>query len=257
MTSPVFNATGAVLNAGGIVLGGIIGFARAGRPLSPQTQAFFKVALGVFAVFFGLRLVWLNVNGRFLQVLGQIGIALLALVLGRLLGRLLRLQRASNRLGQHARQLIEKAKPTDPQRFSNGLNVCAILFCAAPLGIVGAVVDGLAVTPDGAGYFYPLAVKALMDGLAMLGFVVMFGPGAMAAALPVLVFQATITLGCRFYLEPFLRAHDLLDSVNAAGGFMICAIAPVIFGIRRVELADYLPCLVVAPVLTWVFRAVT
>jgi hypothetical protein len=245
--------TGAVLNAVGIVVGGILGMART-TPLTAQTQAFFKNALGVFAIFYGLRLSWLSVGGDFQHVLKQIAIALLAVMLGKLAGQLLHFQKASNRLGQYARELIERTRPDDPQRFANGLNACAILFCASPLGILGAVQDGLPGQPDGIGYFYPLAVKGVMDGLAMMSFVTLFGWGAMLAALPVFVLQASVTLACGLYLEPFLRTHGLLDSVNAVGGLIVCTVGLVIFEIRKVELADFLPSLAVAPLLTWLWR---
>jgi len=241
---------GAILNATGIIVGGVVGLTRT-TPLSPQSQTFFKTALGVFTVFYGLRLTWLSVNGPFQTVVKQIAIALIAIMVGRLLGKLLRFQKASNQLGQYARQLIETTKPSDPNRFGNGMNACAILFCASPLGILGAVHDGLPVEPGGLGYFYPLAVKAVMDGLAMLGFVSLFGAGGILAALPVFVFQGTITLACGFYLEPFLRAQGLLDSVNATGGLVICTVGLIIFEIKKVELADYLPSLTIAPLITW------
>src|SRR5262245_35680122 len=97
--------------------------------------------LGVGTMFFGLRLTWLNVNGTYATVSKQLIIAFLALLLGNVLGKLLRLQKLSNQLGQHARKLIENNRPNSPHRFSNGMNACAILFCAAPLGILGAVHD--------------------------------------------------------------------------------------------------------------------
>jgi uncharacterized membrane protein YqgA involved in biofilm formation len=56
------------------------------------------------------------------------------------------------------------------------------------------------------------------------------------------------------YLEPFLRGHALLDSVNAVGGLVVCTVGVVIFEIRRVQLADYLPALAVAPLLTWLWK---
>ena len=239
--------TGAILNAAGIVVGGIVGLTRAAS-LKPATQAFFKVGLGVFTVYFGLRLTWLSVNGPFLQILKQLAIALLAVMLGKLAGRLLHLQKASNRLGQFARNAMERAEPGAPNRFSDGFNACAALFCAAPLGILGAVQDGLAI------YFYPLAVKAVMDGLAMLGFVRMFGWGAMLSAVPVLVFLGTVTMACNQYLEPFLRLHGLLDSVNTVGGLVVCTVGLVIFEFKKVELADYLPSLALAPLLTWLWK---
>ena len=245
--------TGAILNAAAIIIGGIIGLVRP-TPLSAQTQGFFKVMLGVATMYFGLRLTFLSVGGSFLVVLKQMVTAFMAVMLGNLLGKLLRLQKFSNRLGQHARKLIEGNRPSDPHRFSNGMNACAILFCAAPLGLLGAVQDALPLTAGDTGYFYPLAVKALMDGLAMMGFVMMFGGGAILSALPVFVFFGTITMMCHIYVEPFLRSHLLLDSVNAAGGLVVCTVGVVIFEIRRVQLADYLPALVVAPLLTWLWK---
>jgi hypothetical protein len=245
--------TGAILNAIGIIMGGNFGLLRV-TPLSAKTQAFFKMTLGVLTMFFGLRLTWLSINGTFGLVIKQLVIAFGAIILGNLLGKLLRFQKISNRLGQYARRLIEASRPNDPHRFSNGMNACAILFCAAPLGILGAVQDALPPEAGGVGYFYPLAVKAMMDGLAMAGFVTLFGGGAIVAALPVFVFQGTITMACHIYLEPFLRAHGLLDSVNAVGGLVVCTVGVVIFEIRRVELADYLPSLAVAPLITWLWR---
>ena len=239
--------TGAILNAAGILIGGGVGLMRT-TPLSAPSQAFFKLALGVFTVFYGLRLTWLSVNGPLPLIFKQLAIAALAVTAGKLLGRLLRFQKASNALGQYARRLIEHTKPDDPHRYGNGLNACAVLFCAAPLGILGAVQDGLSA------YYYPLAVKGLMDGLAMTGFVVLFGGGAMLAALPVFVFQAALTLACNLYAEPFLRLHGLLDSVNAVGGLIVCTVGLVIFEFKKVELADFLPSLVVAPLITWLWK---
>ena len=56
--------TGAFLNALGILLGALFGLAQR-APLSLRTQDYFRRALGAFTVFFGLRLVWLGVNGTF------------------------------------------------------------------------------------------------------------------------------------------------------------------------------------------------
>jgi uncharacterized membrane protein YqgA involved in biofilm formation len=123
------------------------------------------------------------------------------------------------------------------------------LFCAAPLGILGAVHNGL--LPD---YFYPLAIKAVMDGLATMSFAAIFGSGVILSAVPVLVFQGTITLLCSHSLASFLQAHGLANSVNATGGLLIFCVAMLIFEIRKVPVTDYLPSLVFAPLLTWLFR---
>lgn len=238
---------GTVLNVAGIVVGGMVGLTRR-EPLAVTTDSFFKVMLGVFTVFYGLRLVWVSVSGTVFQVLGQLGVMLLALMLGRLMGRLLRLQELSNRLGRSARVRIEQASPENPDRLSEGFKTCTALFCAAPLGILGAVQDGLS------DYFFPLAVKGVMEGLAVFGFVGLFGWGVMLSALPLLALQGTVTLVCAHALKPYLTAQELIDPVNAVGGMLVFSVALVILGLKKISLADYLPSLVAAPLLTALLR---
>jgi len=235
---------GTALNVAGILVGGLVGLARR-QPLSPAQESFVKVALGAYTVFYGLQLTWISLNGSFPQILKQLLIAVLALMLGKMTGRLLRLQKMSNRLGRDARERIAAAKPAGPRQLSEGFKTCAALFCAAPLAILGSVQDGLS------GYYYPLAVKAVIDGLATMGFVSLFGWGVMLAALPVLTFQGTITLVCAQFLKPALETRGLVDSVNATGGLLVFCVALVILELKRIELADYLPSIILAPLLTW------
>lgn len=240
---------GTWLNVAGIVAGGVFGLIRK-KPLSLPNQFFFKAALGALTVLVGLNLTRVSLHGPLLHFLQQLMIVVVALALGRLLGRLLRLQKMSNRLGQFARERMTSAKPDDPHRFSDGFNVCAALFCAAPLGILGAASEGL-TGGTGPGYFYPLIVKAVMDGLAAMSFVGMFGVGVVLSAVPVLVVQGSITLLCARVALPWLQAHGLVDSVNATAGMLIFCVSLVIFEIRRIELTDYLPSLAIAPLLTY------
>src|SRR2546428_4895161 len=140
---------GTILNATGILIGGIVGLMIARQP-SPAAQLALKGVMGVFTVFVGLRLTWLSVNGSFLQILKQLTVVLLALIVGKMAGRLLRLQKTSNRFGQYARERLAKTRPDDPHRFSDGFNTCALLFCAGPLAIIGTIPDGLS------GHWQPL-----------------------------------------------------------------------------------------------------
>jgi uncharacterized membrane protein YqgA involved in biofilm formation len=239
--------TGAFFNALGILLGALFGLAQR-APLSLRTQDYFRRALGAFTVFFGLRLVWLGVNGTFGSCAKQLFLALLAVTLGNWLGRLLRLQKISNRLGRFAGNLIASTHSKVPPRAGDGFLACTVLFCAAPLGLLGVVTDGLT------GDFYLLAVKAVMDGLAMTGFIKIFGWPAALSAFPVYAVLGGLTLACQIGARPFLDAHGLLDSVNVAAGLVACAVALVILEVRKVELANFLPAVVVAPGLAWLFR---
>lgn len=239
---------GTILNVAAIVIGGLAGLLIKRQPAA-ATQSFIKVVLGALTVYFGLRLTWLSFNGSAGQVLKEIVIILVSLSLGNLSGKLLHLQKTSNRIGELTRKRMAAAGPQNPHRFSDGFVVCSLLYCAAPLGILGAIHNGL--LPD---YFYPLAIKAVMDGLATMSFAAIFGWGVVLSAVPVLVFQGTIALFCAHSLAPFLQAHGLADSVNAAGGLLIFCVALLIFEIRKVPVTDYLPSLVFAPLLTWLLK---
>jgi hypothetical protein len=234
---------GAFLNALGILLGALFGLIRR-EPLTARTQTYFKSLLGAFTAFCGLQLVWLNVSGTFGSVLKQLFLAFLAVVLGSLLGKALALQKMSNYLGRHAAGLLAGVQTGLPAKPLDGFKAASILFCAAPLGLVGAVTDGLD------NYFYPLVLKAVMDGLAMTSFVKMFRWPAALAAVPVFLFLNGLALAAHSFVLPLLDTPALLHSVNAAAGLVICAMTLVILEARRVELANYLPALALAPILT-------
>jgi uncharacterized membrane protein YqgA involved in biofilm formation len=237
---------GTVLNAVGIVIGGMLGLMLT-RQFSPSMQAAARGLIGIVTVMVGLSITWTRINGTPLPALKQVAIMILAMITGRLMGKLLRIQSSLNKLGQYANNRFKSAKPEDPNRTSDGFIICALLFCAGPLGPIGAVQEGLL------GYWHPLAIKAVMDGLAAMGFVGVFGWGVVLSAIPVLAYQGTITLLVH-RLEPFLNEHHLLDSVGAVGGLLVFCVALIVMELKKLELADYLPSLAMAPLITWLWR---
>ena len=238
--------TGTILNGAAILIGGVVGLT-VSKQLSITHQKALKVFLGAFTVWVGLSTTWSALNGSFFQISKQFTIVVLALMLGKLAGRFLRLQQSLNHLGQYAKQRFARATPNSSHRVSEGFITCTLLFCVGPMAILGSVQDGLT------GNFKTLAIKSMMDGLATMAFVTTFGWGVILSVVPVVAYQGTITLAAQS-LSPVLQNQALLDSVNATGGMLVFCIALIILELKRIELADYLPSLVVAPVLTWVWR---
>ncbi len=232
---------GPFLNAIGILIGALIGLSQL-KPFSLRTQLLCRNAIGALMIVFGIRLFYLSLDGNSLSCFKQALIAFLAIILGSWIGKLFRLQKFSNYLGRLATSAITAANRNPSHPSSDGLNACAILFCAAPLGIIGAAADGLS------GYWYLLAVKAAMDALAMSGFVRIFRWPAALSALPVFVFLGALSLSAQ--LARTVMDTPQINAVNAATGLISCIITIVVFEVRRVELANYLPALVVAPLLT-------
>jgi Uncharacterized membrane protein, possible Na+ channel or pump len=240
---------GTLLNVAGILIGGTVGIFRR-SPLPLINESFLKVALGAFTVYYGLRLSWLSLNGSFPHILKQILIAILALMLGKLSGRLFGLQKFSNSLGRAARERIASITSQSRRDPGVGFKTCAVLFCATPLAILGSMQDGLS------GYYYPLAVKGVIEGFGALGFASIMGWGTLLAALPVLVFQGSITLICERWLAPFISSRHLqylLDETNVVGGLLVFCVGLIIFELKKLEVADYLPSLIYAPLLAWIW----
>lgn len=241
--------TGTLLNVIGILAGGAVGLSSQAR-LAANQESFVRISLAVFAVYYGLRMSCVSLAGSAGHVLKSLLITVLALMIGKILGRVLRLQTFSNYLGKRAcDQLPTKAGgPLPPP--GDAFKATTILFCAAPLGILGAMQD--AITPGG--YPFPLAVKALMDGLATMAFIRTLGPGVLLSGISVLAWQGTIFVACSQFLAPFLTAHQLVDSVNAVAGLLVFCVALVILELKKIPLAEYLPSLAVAPVAAWLAR---
>jgi uncharacterized membrane protein YqgA involved in biofilm formation len=235
--------SGALINSAGIVLGGVLALVLK-KPVSDAAQNRLKILLGAATVYLGLRLTLLSLNGSVRQVFKQLGLMLLAMTLGKLAGKLLRLQALSNRVGQFATRKMAAAGSA-PQ-FNEGFQVATMLFCAAPLSILASVHEGLS------GFSAVFLVKAVMDGMGALAFATTFGWGVILSAISVLAWQGTI-IRCVALLEPALRHHPqpLVDSINATGGLLVFCVALIILQLKRVSVAEYLPSLALAPLLTW------
>jgi len=210
-----------------------------------QRQQFIKVLLGVATVWFGLRLVWIGLwlpSRTAKSFFYQLVIVLVAMVVGHLIGKWCRIQALMNRIGQSAKIKLERAAKEGKKAANDGFMAATMLFCAAPLGIVGALEDGVSH------YWAPLAIKAVMDCLAALSFARMFGWMAILSAVPVAAFLYALSL-LGAALEPLLAAHQLAGVFHASAGLIMTYVALVIFEVKKVEIGNYLPAFVVAPVL--------
>lgn len=236
---------GTALNTLAILLGGTAGLL-AKSDLATRRQLALRKLLGLLVVFAGFQMIWtgLAMGGLGRGVL-QIVIALVATSLGRLIGSALGIQDALNRLGSYANKQFSGAT-TAPERDdvdgASGFVTATILFCVGPMAILGSIQEGLG------GPFTTLAVKSLMDGLAAFAFARIFGASVLFAALPVLVYQGTLTLFAGL-LKPHLEQEAVLASIHVTGGLLVLCTVLIVFNIKKVKLADYLPALVVAPLL--------
>lgn len=242
ISNPNLRITGAIINAAGILLGTLSAVAIRKRiPL--RYELALKMALGVYTCWLGLSLTWASLNGSWRQIAREIAILLVAMALGKTAGKLLGLQKRSNAVGQYATKVL--AAPAATRQSQDGFLLATALFCAGPLAMLASVQEGLT------GFSPVFLVKAGTDGLAAYSFCATFGWSVTASALPVLALEGALIRLVRS-LEPHLASQPwpLVDSINAVDGLLIFCVAMLILGVKKISVADYLPSLVLAPLLT-------
>jgi uncharacterized membrane protein YqgA involved in biofilm formation len=234
-----------LINAGAVLLGGSVGLL-SGKDPSTRLQVTIKRVLGALVIWAGFSTTYKAMGKTGISnIPKEIVIVVVSLILGNVLGRILRLQDRMNAVGGFAKRAMARGEAGEGDRWSDGFVTCSLLFCVGPMAILGSLDDGLR------GDFRVLGLKSVMDGLAAMAFARTFGWGVLVSALPVLAYQGTITLAAQS-VKPFLDAHpDMLNALSAAGGLIIVCISVVILEIQKVPLANYLPTLVVAPLLAW------
>ena len=166
-----------------------------------------------------------------------LGFTVTFLVLGTLAGEALRIDDRLNGLSG----LVERRLHLSgfAQSFVNG----ALIYCVGAMAIIGALNDGLR------GDASVLYIKSLLDGISSVVLGATLGPGVIFAALPVLVYQGSISL-LAGALEPFL-AGELLGQICGVGYCLVLCIGINFLGMTKIKTANMLPALLV-PVL-WSF----
>ena len=127
-------------------------------------------------------------------------------------------------------------------RFVQGFVVSSLVFCVGPLTILGSINEGLGNGSD------QLLLKSALDGFASIAFAASFGWGVGASVLSLAVIQGGLTaLGAG--LGSFVPdAH--LSALTATGGLLLFGVALRLLDLKQVKVADLLPALLVAPLLT-------
>lgn len=232
--------TGTLANVSLILFGGLFFFFRR-KELSAENQQLTRVLIAMMVLYSGIHLLWTHLSGSFLHVLGQLGILFVSLNLGRLLGSVLRLQQGFNRIARFAKNRLTEPDKR-PAHEKTGFLLASGLFCVTPLAFIGALVEGSSADP------FPLIIKGMMDAIATISFVRLFGFSVILAVVPVLAMQGTLSLVTHQVL--LHAAHpELGAALGSCAGCLVFAVVSLVFGVQQIRLGDYLPSLIVAPLL--------
>ncbi len=235
---------GTLINVLAIVIGSAIGVLLGNR-LPEKMSRTLTDAMGLIVLVIGaLNLADLG-DEAFAKATGvfpTILVVLAALLLGGVTGSLLKIE---ERLEQFGVWLQAKTKGKgDKDLFIQGFVNAALLFTIGPMAILGALQDGL-----GQG-FDILALKSTLDGFTSVAFSATMGWGVAFSAIPVGLWQGLLTILSASVGEVLSQAA--VASITATGGILLLGTGLRVLQIRMVSVADLLPALVFAPVITLV-----
>ncbi len=243
--------TGTLVNVAAIVVGAGIGVALGDR-LPRRTREVVTDGLGLVVLLVAALSAAAVLDPAFHDAVGTGGPVLVVLgsvLLGGVTGSLLRLESRMESLGGWLRRRLVRGPDAEHgHRFVEGFVTASLVFCVGPLAILGSLSDGL-----GAG-IEQLVLKATLDGFASIAFAAALGWGVAASALAVLVYQGVWTLLGVVLGDVLPQAG--VAAITATGGLLLVGVALRLLRVRDVPVADLLPALVVAPLLTALVAAV-
>ncbi len=127
------------------------------------------------------------------------------------------------------------------KNFALGFLNASLLFCSGAMTVVGSIQAGTT------GDYQLLLVKSVMDGCMAIIFSAIYGPGVMASALVILVYQGFFTLAGGF-ISPILGESGI-NELSAVGGVLLMMIGLGLLDIRKSKTGNFLPAMLIAPAL--------
>jgi uncharacterized membrane protein YqgA involved in biofilm formation len=239
---------GTLINVLAILVGAAAGVF-IGHRLPERTRITVTDGLGLITLIIGALNVVAITDVAFTDVVGSswtLLVVLGAVVIGGVIGSLLRIEgRLESFAAWLQSRLSRDSSSQARERFIEGFVTSSLLFCIGPLAILGSLSDGLG---DG---IEQLSLKSSLDFFAALAFAATLGWGVAMSAIPVGIWQGFLTV-MGVAAGAFLP-DALIASITATGGVLLLGIGLRLLQIRQVAVGDFLPALVVAPLLTSLF----
>ena len=241
----MFIGFGTLVNVVTVLVGSTIGVL-VGHRLPERTRTVVTDGLGLVTLLIAATSAAAIRNDAWAEAVGDSApllIVLAALLVGGIVGSLLRLEDRLEGLGGWLqRRLTPQDGSGGRARFIEGFVTASIIFCTGPLTILGSITEGVGQGAD------QLLLKSALDGFAAIAFAASFGWGVAATALTVLTVQGSLT-ALAALLGDFLSDAELA-ALTTTGGLLLVGVALRLLALKQVKVADLLPALVIAPVLT-------
>lgn len=221
-----------------ILIGAFIGRFLHNIPEKMKETVMYGIGLAVVAI--GLQMTFEST---------QILIVIVSIVIGAVLGEWIDLDAKVNKLGLW----IESKMPVKQKGpgLAQGFVTATLIFVVGSMAIIGSIDSGLRNDHD------VLIMKGIIDGFTSIILSSTLGIGVALAAVPVFLYQGTITLFST-QISKFIP-NEFMDffiiEMTATGGLMIMAIGLNLIGITKIRVANLIPGILVVGVVAAIVYA--
>ena len=224
--------TGTLLNAATVLIGGVVGTV-VGDRLPERLRENVVRGVGLFVTAMGVKFAIDTSNLLFM--LG-------AILLGGIVGSLVGVDARLNQLGDALQRRFARGGTST---VAEAFVTASIVFCVGPLTFLGSIQNGLA------GDATLLSVKSVLDGFTAIALAATLGWGVLLTVPLILVYQGGLAVGASLFAGVL---SDLqLREMSAVGGLLLIGVGLRLLAIRDVKVADFLPAIIVSPLVVAAF----
>lgn len=224
---------GTIVNAAAIIAGGTAG-ALLKNGLPERYRETVMQAIGLSVLMIGISG---TLQGMY-KVAGSgrldrefVMLMIFSLVIGAIAGEFLNIEDKLDRMGNWFQSRFAKGSGS----FAEGFVTTSLVYCVGAMAIVGSLEDGLT------GNTATLFAKAILDGISAVIFAATMGIGVAFSALPVFIYQGTITLMAGV-IKPWLTP-DVISQTSLVGSILIMAIGINLLDLKRIKVGNMLPAI--------------
>ena len=233
---------GTIINTAAIIVGGLIGHFT-GKLFKEEQQTAVNKACGISVMFIaiaGAMQGMLSIDGGSI-VSGKSMLVVVCLAIGTITGELIGIEKGFERFGEW---LKKKTGNSGDKQFVNAFVTASLTVCIGAMAIVGAIQDGIL------GDYSTLAVKSVLDLIIIAVMTSSLGKGCAFSAIPVLVFEGSITLLARI-VSPVMT-DMAIDYLSLIGSVLIfCVGVNLVWG-KTIRVANMLPAVILAVIAAYI-----
>ncbi len=220
---------GVIVNVITVIIGSTIGLLfKKGIPEKVSNAA--MVGLGACTLYIGISG---SLSGENVLIL------IAAIVLGVIVGTLLNIDGAINRLAKKVEAKFQKEN--SKVSIAEGIITATLLFCVGSMTVTGSIQAGL--TGDNS----LLITKAMLDLVSSMMLASSLGIGVLLSSIAVFIIQGGLVLLAGL-ISPFMSTAAI-NEMTCAGSILIIMIGTNLMGITKIKVADFLPAIIFAPLI--------